>query len=50
VISPTEERSVQLEHPTLGSIFYGTVSLLIPDAPHATVVFGTLDRADHQPA
>jgi transcriptional regulator with XRE-family HTH domain len=44
VLSPTQERSVQLHHPTLGSIFYDTVSLVIPDVPHATVVFGTLDR------
>jgi MmyB-like transcription regulator ligand binding domain/Helix-turn-helix domain len=43
VTSPTEARSVRLQHPTLGSIFYDTVSLLIPDVPHATVVFGTLD-------
>jgi hypothetical protein len=50
VVSPTEERLVQLEHPTLGSIFYGTVSLLIPGVPHATVVFGTLDRAEPKPA
>jgi transcriptional regulator with XRE-family HTH domain len=48
VLSPTETRSVQLRHPTLGSIFYGTVSLLIPDVPHATVVFGTLDAAEPQ--
>jgi PAS domain-containing protein len=46
VVSPTEERSTRLQHPTLGSIFYGTVSLLIPDVPHATVVFGTLDPAE----
>jgi hypothetical protein len=46
VLSPTQERSVQLRHPTLGSIFYGTVSFLIPDVPHATVVFGTLDPAE----
>jgi PAS domain-containing protein len=42
VLSPTAARSVELRHPTLGAIFYGTVSLLIPDVPHATVVFGTL--------
>jgi PAS domain-containing protein len=45
VLSPTEARSVQLRHPTLGSIFYDTVSLVIPDVPHATVVFGTLEAA-----
>lgn len=46
VVSPTEERSTRLQHPTFGSIFYGTVSLLMPDVPHATVVFGTLDPAE----
>jgi PAS domain-containing protein len=45
VLSPTQARSVRLQHPTLGSIFYDTVSLLIPDVPHAIVVFGTLAAA-----
>jgi transcriptional regulator with XRE-family HTH domain len=46
VSSPTEERSTRLQHPTLGSIFYDTVSLLVPDFPHAIVVFGTLDKVE----
>ena len=46
VSSPTAARSARLRHPTLGSIFYDAVSLLIPDVPHAVVVFGTLDAAE----
>lgn len=43
VASPTEARLARLEHPTLGSLFYDMMSLLIPDVPHVIVVFGTVD-------
>jgi hypothetical protein len=48
VLSPTEARSARFRHPTLGPVSYDTVTLLIPDVPDATVIFGILDPA--QPA
>ncbi|HEY4441793.1 MAG TPA: helix-turn-helix transcriptional regulator [Candidatus Elarobacter sp.] len=43
VVSPTQERSMRLHHPRLGTVQYATVSLVVPEAPHITVVFGTLE-------
>ncbi|HEX3462524.1 MAG TPA: helix-turn-helix transcriptional regulator, partial [Candidatus Elarobacter sp.] len=42
VLSPTASRSIRLRHPELGTVLYDSVSLLIPDMPHLTVVFGTI--------
>lgn len=46
VLSPTEGRPARLQHPTLGPIAYETVTFLIPEVPHVTVVFGILDAAE----
>jgi MmyB-like transcription regulator ligand binding domain len=43
VLSPNETRTARLRHPSTQFLLFSAVTLLVPDVPETTVIFGLID-------